>query len=210
MRGRARRPLFLCTATALATAALHAGACAPEDPGSPSAGAGDPLARVIYGGSANDDGLRALLAAAPEVNPAQAAIFDAPEDGALLPAGQPADIRWRIRDPLGWLPRPGRGEPPAQAPHWDLLGPVRAAHAHGAPMNGRGYLLVLSGPEGEVLARVFTTALSYTPDAATWDALSAEGSPITAVVTNAVFADGRVAPDGGPFAGEPITFTSGE
>jgi hypothetical protein len=161
MRGRARRPLFLCTATALATAALHAGACAPEDPGSPSAGAGDPLARVIYGGSANDDGLRALLAA-------------------------------------------------AQAPHWDLLGPVRAAHAHGAPMNGRGYLLVLSGPEGEVLARVFTTALSYTPDAATWDALSAEGSPITAVVTNAVFADGRVAPDGGPFAGEPITFTSGE
>lgn len=211
MRGLARRLSFIAASAAAISAALYTGACAPEDTTDPAPTGGDPIDDVIYQPGATDEGLRALLAAEPEVRAAQAAILDTPADGASLPASPPPELTWHIRDPLGAAGGPrrrerARGEARRTA-LGELLGPAREARAHGAPMNGRGYLLIFTGPGGEALVRVFTTALAYTPHEATWAELHAAGGPITVEIINAVFEDNAIAAGGGPFAGEPITFS---
>lgn len=122
------------------------------------------------------------------------------------PAGRPSS-----EVSLGWATAPA-GRPASEASlGWAelaaLLGPVRAARAHGTPVNGRAYFIVFSTAEREGLVRVFTTKLSYTPDAEAWGKLRAAGAPITVSVLNAIFESNRVSRDGGPFAGEPVTFT---
>ncbi|EYF00732.1 hypothetical protein [Chondromyces apiculatus] len=212
-----------CTAlsTLAASALLHAGACTQAT--SPEPDDEDLLAGVIYRGGATDEALRALLAVAPEDVPAQAAVIDVPVHGATLTGATAPELRWHIRDAFGDMRLPDRRPPPnlplpwndrassplrrAFAPLLDLLGPEREARAHGSPLNGRGYLLVFtSSDDDQVVMRVFTSVLTYTPDPSEWERLQTAAQPLTLVITNAVFEDNVIAEDAGPFAGEPSTF----
>ncbi|WP_437775416.1 hypothetical protein [Sorangium sp. So ce1097] len=219
-----RRALLVPALAALVSTAMYAGACSDGGGGASSV---PELADVIYEGGATDEALDVLLAAEPKDDPAQGTVFDAPEDGATLPGDAAPELTFHIAGAAqGAAPRaapaPRRAaggapvdlrarEPGAGSPRWGelgaLLGPARAARAHGTPVNGRAYLLVFSTPGREGLLRVFTTRLSYTPDAAAWEKLRAAGAPITVDVTNAIFENNRIVQGGGPFAGEPVTFS---
>ena len=163
---------------------------------------------VVYESLATDEGLVALLGQQAASDPAQNAIFDVPMANMSLPAASPATFAWHIGESATlW---------PPSLHNWTLhkwalainanLGP-RRAYAHGAPINGRGYFLVFSTPSAPKLLRVFTTELTYTPDATAWATLVSAGVPISLTITNAIFEDSRVAQDGGPFAGPAISFT---
>ncbi|WP_437955306.1 hypothetical protein WME76_27720 [Sorangium sp. So ce119] len=219
-----RRALLVPALAALVSAAMYAGACGhSHDHASSGTSAGPELDDVIYEGGATDEALIVLLAAEPKDEPSQGTAFDAPEDGATLPGDAAPALAFHIAGAAqGAGPAPAlrlaTGDAPgareaggAGAPVWAelgaLLGPARAALAHGTPVNGRAYFLVFSTPEREGLLRVFTTKLTYTPDAAAWDKLRAAGAPITVSVINAVFENNRIVQGGGPFTGEPVTFS---
>ncbi|WP_437606012.1 hypothetical protein WMF20_33855 [Sorangium sp. So ce834] len=210
------RAVLVPALAALASAAMYVGACGHEDtPALPE------LADVIFEGGATDEALDALLAVDPKDEPSQGTVFDAPEDGTSVPGDAAPELTFHVAGAARWT-APGAapalgfagarpGAPAAGASPWAelgaLLGPVRAAQAHGMPINGRAYFLVFSTSGREGLLRVFTTKLSYTPDAAAWDKLRAAGGPITVSVLNAVFENNRIVQGGGPFAGEPVTFS---
>ncbi|WP_437275583.1 hypothetical protein WME90_30600 [Sorangium sp. So ce375] len=222
------RALLVPALAALASVAMYAGACGDShEHGDTSS---DPsLADVIYEGGTTDEALEALLAVEPKDEPSQGTVFDAPEDGAALPGDAAPELTFHVagtarRTAPGAAPElglaagmrelaaPGTRELAAPgasivAELGALLGPARAAWAHGTPINGRAYFLVFATAERELLLRVFTTKLSYTPDAAAWDKLRAAGAPITVSVINAVFENNRIVQGGGPFSGEPLTFS---
>lgn len=210
------RHLFLLFAvTAIAPATLCTGACGSDGtPAAPSSSAVD-LDAVVYEGGATDEALRALLSATPTSDPAQAAVFSSPTNGASLPADPPPKLTWHLGGATGRLtPRAPHGGarvasavPTVQAALHRLLRAVPAARAHGAPINGRAYFLVFSAANGEAALRVFTTRLDYTPDAAAWAKLGAVGGPITATALNAVFENNRVVSGEAPSEGEPVEFT---
>jgi hypothetical protein len=74
-------------------------------------------------------------------------------------------------------------------------------------VNGRAYFLEVTTKGGAAVARVFTTLLEYTPDDAVWSAMKASGEPLTATIVSAIFENNRIAEDGGPFAGQPASFS---
>ena len=87
------------------------------------------------------------------------------------------------------------------------LSNVPSAYAHGEPVNGPAYFLVLSTASDPKLVRVFTLASEYTPDATTWAKIAGAGAPITATILSAQFEENRVLQDGGPWESAPITFS---
>ncbi|WP_437478536.1 hypothetical protein WME75_30480 [Sorangium sp. So ce1014] len=222
-----QRALLVPALAALVSAGMYAGACGHDhDHGDTSSGtsSGPDVDDVIYEGGATDEALLALLAAAPKDEPSQGTVFDAPAEGATLAGDAAPELTFRVAGAAQWRApgaapalrfagaAPGAGDSGAAgASLWAevgaLLGPVRAARAHGTPINGRAYFLVFSTAEREGLLRVFTTKLSYTPDAAAWEKLRAAGAPITASVINAVFENNRIVQGGGPFPGEPVSFS---
>ncbi|WP_437332609.1 hypothetical protein [Sorangium sp. So ce394] len=221
------RAILVPALAALASAAMYVGACGHgDDHDHDDTSAVPELADVIFEGGATDEALVALLAADPKDEPSQGTVFDAPEDGAAVSGDAAPALTFHVAGAARWTApgaapalgfagaRPGvpaAGAPAAGASPWAelgaLLGPVRAARAHGTPINGRAYFLVFSTAEREGLLRVFTMKLSYTPDAAAWDKLRAAGGPITVSVLNAVFENNRIVQGGGPFTGEPVTFS---
>lgn len=175
-----------------------------ESPANPSMPAStDPdIEGVVYESLATDEGLVALLGQQAASDPAQNAIFDLPITQMSLPAASAATFAWHIGESATLSP------PSLRKWAFDvdsILGP-RQAYAHGAPINGRGYFLVFSTPAAPKLLRVFTTNLTYTPDATAWATLVSAGVPISLTITNAIFEDSRVAQDGGPYAGPAISF----
>jgi hypothetical protein len=164
---------------------------------------------VIYDGLATDEALLAMLTANVKKDPTQAVVVDVPAAGATLPKDLPPTLTWHVQGgsasrngfPVDWFVR-------TASAIGDWIGPGNA-WAHGAPVNGRAYHLVFSAPDNPEIVRVFTTELTYTFDAATWTKLGQVGKPITLQVTNAIFESNRVAVDGGPFAGESVTFSIG-
>jgi hypothetical protein len=152
-------------------------------------------AGVVYEGLATDEALVILLALEARSEPAENAVVDYPADQMALPAATPATFAWHIGEMAGVWPSLE-----------SMLGP-RAAYAHGAPVNGRGYFLVFSTPSSPKLLRVFTTDLTYTPDAAAWASLVGANLPISLTITNAIFEDNRVAQDGGPYVGSSVSFS---
>jgi hypothetical protein len=206
MKGRDRfhRVLSIAARAAAASLAMYAGAC--QSSGDPAAT--DPLQGVFYEGGANDEALVELLVKTPVASASQGTMFDVPVASQVLPAGAPATFAWHVGGATGALQPPAG--PPSTRSAWarlvDLVG-VRAASAHGPPVNGRAYFLVLSTADKHELARVFTTNLSYTPDAATWQKLQSAASPLTAGITSAVFENNRIPSDGGPYVGQPVTFS---
>jgi hypothetical protein len=190
-----------------------------------SSAPGDEYADVIYGGGATDEAMVALGGALdqkdPIEDPARAPVLDTPAETSL-PAGTIVDFTWHfgqgssLRSP----PLPDRGAPggpvllriagaaPALlGPLAELVGPPRAARAHGDPLNGTATLLVFSTKTHPELVRVFTDQTSFTPGQATWDALAAAGEEITLSLVAAVFDNNRIADGGDPVQGTRFTFT---
>jgi hypothetical protein len=183
-------PLAACTSSAPAA----------PDPASPG---------VTFQGSATDAALTAMLALQPSDDPALAAYFDTPKNLSELPATPVATFTWHDgqASAMRLLPRPAkRGSFTGVLA--DLLG-EGTARAQGPAMSGPGYLLAFSVLDtGEALFRVFTSATSYTPDAASW-AKVATGNWTQLQITSATFTDDEVAANGGPYSGQVIKFCVG-
>lgn len=199
------RPTRTLGLAALAPALLLL-ACSSSD--EPAADTGNPeLGDVVFAGQANDEGLEVLLATAAVDEPTQAAVLLDPLDGATVPSAPPAKLSWKIGAPTArTVPVPRQSGPTL----WQRLGraldPIGTAHAHGSPMNGRAYFLTVSSAADPKLLRVFTTDLTYTPDEATWQKLEAASVPLTVTIVNAIYEQGKIVSDGGPFQGVPSTF----
>jgi len=207
-RGFGRRLASVLAWSAVLSAALYSGACGPSEE-TPAAPAG--IEDVLYEGGANDEALLTLLASEAKVDPAQGTVFDAPADGASIPSATPPTLKWHVGAPGArfspLVPGAAGRDSGAFETLRQLVGPLRAASAHGQPVNGRAYFLVFKTASGEAPLRVFTTLLTYTPDAAAWDKLVATGGPITASITGGIFETNRLVPDGGPYSGQPVTFS---
>ncbi|MRG92737.1 hypothetical protein [Polyangium spumosum] len=193
-------------------ASLSLYACDHHDEANIPAGYED----VVYGGAATDEALAALLTAVDQSPPAdvpsQAPTLASPMAGEL-PASTIPTFSWavggtarRAPAPPSLLPAERRDEP-LLAPLAALLGPVRAAHAHGTPFTGYATWLVVSTDADPKLARVFTSETSWTPSESIWARVTAAKAPITVELTGAQFVDNRIDMDGGPFQGSKTTFT---
>jgi hypothetical protein len=225
------RPVVLAALTVGTGVWLQLGVACDGAKGGGGAGGsgGASLDDVIFEGGATDEALAALLAGDVTDDPAQAAYLTTPVEGASVPTSSPVTFAWRVgAPPSGALrtvptrrfgngaPRPDVGpsrfavlERPS-SPVGDLiawLGPARVAYAHGAPVNGRGYLLVIEDAEGRPLRRVFTLDLTHTPAQADWSTLTQTPGILRASVLGAVFEDNRVATDGGPWQGPETSFS---
>jgi hypothetical protein len=183
-------------------------------------GAGAAAADVLFEAEATDEALEALLAATPIDDPSQAAQLTAPEASAALNSETPARFSWTVGPTASLAPShmdgldlddatAQRGGPELR--WWSeltaLVGPVREAHAHGTPVNGRGYLLVVENAEGEAVHRVFTLALEHTPSSDAWQQLASQPQPLRASVLNAIFENNRIASEGGPWQGPALELT---
>ncbi|NUQ72648.1 MAG: hypothetical protein HUU21_03755 [Polyangiaceae bacterium] len=195
--------LRLAMLIAACSVAIYTPACGSDETQPTEPGTTD-LTDVIYESGATDEALVALLSAKSIEDPAMGAALTAPAQGAELPPTPPT-FTWGVGG-AGALILPPVA-PRRLKLAFELFGPERAAEAHGAPVNGNAYFLVFSTPKNSRLVRVFTTTLSYTPDAAAWSRMKAAGAPITASVLTGTFANNRLAEGGGPFAGSPTTFT---
>lgn len=204
---RSLRLLVLCAA---ASAALYSASCSSSDT---TEGEGNAeLTDVIYQGETNDEALEALLAGKPVDNPAHAAVFDSPAEGAMLDGATPAKFAWHTGASTALFSAPTlRFASPAPravaSPLTELFGPERAVHAHGVPFNSTGYWLVFSASTDAKLVRVFTGEASYTPDAAAWEKIHKAGGTITVSITSGIFTENNLDTDGGPYKGKALTFT---
>jgi hypothetical protein len=200
-------------------------ACGDDGAGAGGAGGagGAPAAvpDVLYEALASDEALEALLAASPTENAAESATLTSPSDGATLGA-TPETFEWRIGpteargpssrpDPVrfGLTPRRDDAEWGARALDLLLGSALLAspAHAHGPPVNGRAYYLVVEDAGGAIVHHVFTLDLRHTPSSEAWALLAAAEGPLQARVTNALFENNRILEDGGPFVGPAISFS---
>jgi len=185
---------------AAATLVVYAPACKHDDH---DHGTGPPDA--VYQGTATDEGLTAFEAVPAKDDAAKGTTVTAPANGAKVAAAAPAKLEWKAptalfdRSPSSSGTRTSRYRAP-----FPLEG-LRSAHAHGAPMNGRAYLLVLKSG-GTSVVRVFTTDTSYTPDNATWTMVKTAKS-ITATISSALFDNNNVVQGSGPFVGTASSLT---
>lgn len=187
----------------------------------------DENADVIYVNGMTDEALEALLAADLKTDAEKAAAFTWPEPGAALAPAEPFEFCWHVgpvaanersksQNRLGalpsdlFVPRAEKQQPStgfATGMLKSLLSGVRSAHAHGTPVDGPGYLLVISTESDPKFLRVFTNTVDYTIAPADWDRMKAVGAEMTAKVIWADFETNRVLNDGGPWDGTPVTFT---
>lgn len=208
-----------------ASVALYGASCSSESGGTGGhGGENDALADVIYEGAGNDEALELLLAPTPEENPKTFAIFDSPMEGPPVPASPIPTFAWHVEglpETGAWTPSGAprsrwatfdglnpavKGAREALGPFLDLVGPERAARAHGSSIGGAGYLLVFSTAGDDKLLRVFTTNLTYTPDEAAWGKLKGAGKAIQAWILTGIFENNVLAAGGGPFQGPWIAF----
>lgn len=232
---RALRLARLGLLSIAASAVLYNASCSNSNNGQTSTSGGDEdgenpeLTDVIYEDGTTDEALAELIAAKPIDNTARAPSVDSPADAATLPAATTPSFSWHIGPSGGgtgggdggaalWttpsfrfaqLAQPTRtaSSSSALALLAELLGPERAASAHGAPFSGTGYWLVFATDGNPKLLRVFTGNASYQPDANAWKKLQDAGKPITLTVMAGVFDVNKLSSDGGPYTGKPVTFT---
>ena len=199
----------------LASAWLYSSAC------SSSSGAGNSepvdVSDAIYVGEANDEGLVALLSAKTMEKPSSTPVITAPAEGEQ-PSG-PVEFTYRIgaMSQLRSPEKPSRFVSPLLrelSPSLPELSPFlrelfageHVAHAHGAAMNGPAFLLTFSTAGNDKLLRVFTQETSYLPSDAEWQRLVVPAKEITLTVTVAIFDEGLILRDGGPFVSAPLHF----
>jgi hypothetical protein len=203
---RGLRLLILCAA---ASAALYSASCSSG--GAESEEGNADLEDVIYQGGTNDEALEQLLAGKASESATRSPVFDSPTEGAALDGAAAPMFSWHsgASAALPSLPTWSFAAPAARSvtsPLAELFGPARAAHAHGAPFNKTGYLLVFSTPADDKLVRVFTGETSYTPDTAAWEKIHTAGGTITVSITSGVFTENNIDSDGGPYKGKALTF----
>ena len=191
----------------------------------------DEYTDVVFGGAATDEALvslgSALDAKGPVTDPARAPVLDTPA-GAVVPASPIPEFSWHFGEAASRL-RPLPGEPgpawlrfaaaPSQplplagswvSPLLALVGPPRAAHAHGDPLNGTATFVVFSTKDDPKLLRVFTDQTSFTPGQDLWDKLVEAKAEITVSLVAADFDANRIADGGDPVQGTKLSFTIGE
>ena len=210
-----RRSVFLLP---LACAALYG--CPPAETTETNPD-DEEYADVIYGGAATDEALIALGSAldkaAPAEDPARAPVLDSPTE-AELPAspiptftwhhGAKASFRAPPREaPAAALLRLATTTPSFTRPLAELLGPPRAAHAHGDPVNGTATFLTFSTKTDAKLVRVFTTNTTLTLGQEAWDKIAKAGEAVTLSLIAADFDNNRIADGGAPVQGTKYTFT---
>jgi hypothetical protein len=166
---------------------------------------GDDLVRdqapsdAVFAGTATDEGLAALDAATPTNDASKAPALTAPTAGAKVAAATPTAFTWNAT-PTALL----RRETPRYAGS-SPIGAERRAHAHGTPMNGKAYLLTLKS-NGSVVARVFTTNTTFTPNDAMWTKLTT-AKTIEATLATASYDNNDIVQGSGPFVAPGVTFT---
>lgn len=158
---------------------------------------------TVYEGGTNDEALVKLDEAKATDDPAGGPVFVVPDANASLVAAPPPTFSWKASPTAARMPTRAPVRIAAPAP----FGSVRSAHAHGAPVNGRAYLVAFTGASGAPVLRVFTTTTTYTPNAARWERLRASGASLTATITTASYDNNNIVPDGGPRKGAPRTFS---
>lgn len=157
------------------------------------------LEDVIFGTGTNDESLALILAATAVDGKGAGAVIDLPAAASAVSAATPAVFAWHAGPTARAWP----------ARQWQFANPfaIAEAHAHGELVSGTAYYLVVSSANDPKLLRAFTKAKSFIPSAAAWTKLKEATGPLTAVVTTATFDAGKIASDGGPFSGKPVTFT---
>jgi hypothetical protein len=184
-------------------AACSSGARSDATPASaPSSVSRAEIVDVIYEQGTNDEGVLTLLGA-PAVSESSAEpVVTEPLDQAVLSA--PETFAYRV-GASARRERERRGPERRALPDWLTL--ERSAFAHGTPMNGDAFLLVFSTPSDPKVLRVFTQARSYVPSADEWRRLVEQSGFVTLTITHAIFEQGRLTEDGGPFVGQSVRFT---
>jgi len=185
--------LVLCAAAFFAS---YAPIGCSDDPHEHGTGPTD----AIYLGGANDEALGAFDAATPTPDAARAPALTSPTAGAKVPASTPIAFTWK-ESPTAFNDRAPARRYEGSSP----FGPMRAAHAHGAPVNGKAYLLTLKA-NGATVVRVFTTNLIYTPDDEAWTKLK-NAKTIEAVMSSASYDNNNIVQGSGPFVAPGVAFT---
>jgi len=178
---------------------------------------------VIYEGGMTDEALEALLEAPLKTDVEKTAAFTWPEPDAQISPTEPFEFCWHVGpvaqrsqpksdSRLGLHFEPSVVEPSAfdvasRSLLGSMLSGVPAAHAHGTPVNGPGYFLVISSESEPYLVRVFTNIFDYKINDPDWEKMKAVKAPMTAKVIWADFETNRVLPEGGPWEGTPVTFS---
>lgn len=186
----------LASIFALGLAIVHVPTGCREDEHDHGGGTSD----AVFAGTANDEDLAAFDAATPTTDAAKAPALTSPAAGAKVPGGTPVAFTWKATPTAMRLAR--------TSPRYDgssPFGAMRAAHAHGDPMNGKAYLLTLRSG-GSVVARVFTTNTTFTPDDAMWTKLKTAKS-IEATLASASYDNNNLVQGSGPFVGPSVAFT---
>lgn len=201
---------FLATLP-LACSAVYVSGCGHEHEATAPIGG---LTDVVYVGAATDEALRDLIDA-PTKSGDKRTRLTSPAAGAKL--STPPTFAWNFGPgPSGATDAGALGFAltlKTQRRERGLAGLLavafpgeRQAFAHGEPLNGTAYLLVLATAADDKLLRVFTTQTTFTPNAAAWDKVKKAGASVRAVVTTGLFENNKLVSGGGPFEGEAISF----
>ena len=159
---------------------------------------------VVYEAETNDEALQTLLAAPAAKDPARGPWLSSPTSGAKISKASPMTFEWKGM--TASLDRPAS----TRQARWTFdaaLGPMRRASAHGTPLSGVAYLLVVTSADNPQLLRVFTKNTTYKPDDATWSRLTKATGPLSAIVTTASFDNNNLVQGSGPFASDAVPFT---
>jgi len=183
------------SALVAALVATYAPACGGQDDSATGPSS------VLLQGLATDEGLTTFVAAPSRDDATRGPALTSPASGAKVAGTSPAMFAWAAPTALVAPAQQRRERFVTPIP----FGPMREAHAHGAVMSGRAYLLTLTSGTTNVV-QVFTTNTSYTPDADAWQRL-VNAKSIAATIATAFFDNGNLIQGSGPFVGAATTFT---
>lgn len=170
-------------------------ACADD-----AASANDPNADVVYEGGATDEAIEALAKASVRESTSGPKLVD-PIPGTFVHVRQvdpPVIFSWSGTTTGRRELAPGMSRDRSMGEM--LFGGERVAKAHGAPLNGRAFLLVITAPTLPAPLRVFTTSSTYQPSAAVWSKLTGDRAGEITIglrLTTGTFANDAL-------AGEPL------
>jgi hypothetical protein len=162
------------------------------------------IADVVYRLGTSDEGLLTLLNAPVDADPAAVPAVTAPANHAVVSG--PTEVVFGVGSTATLRPRrtgPSHGKVPFEP--WSFL--EGTAYAHGPIMNGEAFFLAFETRDGEPLLRVFLQERSYVPSGSEWRLLAAAPGPASIRLWRAVFEQGRLTEDGGPFAAVPLEVT---
>ena len=195
---RALRAAFCVLA---ATTMTYAPACSDDHHDDGATGPTD----AVYEGTATDEGLSNLEGLETKTDVARAPLITSPTNGAKVQSASAPTFTWKAT-PTATLP-PSRRSQNTRFAMGAPFGPMRSAHAHGTPMNGKAFLLVFKNASGATVLRVLTTNATYQPTADKFGKLKEAKTALTLSIAGASYDNNNVVQGSGPFVGEPVSFT---